>query len=116
MPGFGGKGANTFIFMREGLIWNENSRMARLKKTNSVSPNVNHFTNSDNSFLMVFEGNDEMSQSSGLRNSSPIRLMSEAVCWRLTLAIMGGVSGGTAVEVAGDGAGMVKLTTWPSAK
>lgn len=50
--------------------------------------------------------------SSGLRNSSPNNRISPAASWRRTFAAMGGVSLGTRLEEAGDGAGMVKCTIW----
>src|SRR5262244_3574983 len=48
--------------------------------------------------------------SSGLRNSNPNSRMSPAASWRSTLAAIGGVSLGTKLEDAGDGAGTVRYT------
>ena len=45
------------------------------------------------------------------RNSSPKSRISPIVSWRKTLATMGGVSLGTKLEEAGEGAGMVKWTS-----
>jgi hypothetical protein len=46
--------------------------------------------------------------SSGRTNSKPNRRISPAESWRKTLAMIGGVSLGTRLEEAGDGAGMVR--------
>jgi hypothetical protein len=50
------------------------------------------------------------SYSSGRRNSNPNRRTSPKMSCRLTLAMMGGVSLGTRLEEAGEGAGIVKCT------
>lgn len=56
---------------------------------------------------------EETSYSRGRKNSRPHRRISPAeVCLR-TFAAIGGVSVGSRLDVpAGDGAGIVKLTTW----
>src|SRR5437899_11860957 len=46
--------------------------------------------------------------SRGRRNSKPKRRISPADSWRKTLATIGGVSLGTKLEDAGEGAGIVK--------
>ena len=48
--------------------------------------------------------------SKGRRNSNPNRRVSPRFSWRNTLAIIGGVSLGTKLEEAGDGAGIVRCT------
>ena len=50
--------------------------------------------------------------SSGLKNSKPNRRISPATDCRRILAEIGGVSLGTTLDEAGDGAGTVMLTTW----
>jgi hypothetical protein len=56
----------------------------------------------------IKHGAPRKTYSSGRRNSKPNKRISPTVFWRKTLAVMGGVSLGTRLEEAGEGAGMVR--------
>jgi hypothetical protein len=65
----------------------------------------------DGPFVGLLKQSDERKDYSiARRNSNPKRRISPAASWRNTLAVIGGVSLGTRLEAAGDGAGMVKCT------